>query len=85
MPLQVSAFRGSGGYSANGHPLQIIGGPPAAVTSSTFTGEYTVPADVVIVRLHGEGTVTWPGIANAEAIKGTEYRGVRPGTKFTVA
>lgn len=68
MPLQVSAFRGSGGYSANGHPLQIIGAgePPMALFVGTLEGRHIAsPGDWIIRGVKGELYPVKPDIFEA--------------------
>lgn len=85
MPLQITAFKGYALTDDNGRTIQCADGAPVAVSASDFTGSYTVPAGAKLIRIKGDGTIAWDGVATAEAFSGVEYRGVRAGQTFTVA
>lgn len=85
MALQISAFKGYHLDSENGGELQILDGPPVAVSAASFTGSYTVPVGCSVIRIKGTGSITWDGVSPAETFDGIEFRGLNPGTTFTVA
>lgn len=85
MPLQISAFSGMVAATPDGQRMQVAQGAPKAVSSASLAGSYTVPDDCFLLKIKGTGTITWNGIANAEAFDGIEWRGVWPGQQFTVA
>lgn len=62
---------------------QVPKGPPLRVTS--VTGAFTVGADCSLIRIAGQGTITWPTDSTPEPFDGIEFRGVRAGDTMTVA
>lgn len=80
MALTIYEFGGL--TSTNGTDIQVPEGQPLVKHSTT--GEKTMGANSRLIRITGTGTITWAN-AIAEAFDTETYRGVEPGTVFTVS
>lgn len=82
MAITISQFKDMAELAFNKQP-QLPDGAPIVVT--TANGALQLNAATKLIRIHGSGTVAWPGIGTPEPFDGTEYRRVASGITITIA
>ncbi|WP_148276538.1 hypothetical protein [Sphingobium sp. SYK-6] len=83
MPLQIVEFNDL--TPLHNGVAQVSLGSPVANTDGEITGEVTLSGKTRIIKIVGDGTIDWGNDTHPEPFRGVEFRGVKPGTQFTVA
>ena len=79
MALEVYEFAGL--ITIKSQVAQVAFGSP--LVAHTTTGAKTLNAKTVLLRITGDGSITWPGGVE-ENFDGVEFRGVQGGTEITI-
>lgn len=79
MALEVYEFVKTG--SANSVQLPVARGAP--LQKHDTPGEKTAGSTTRILKIFGQGTITWPG-GLVESFDGTEWRIIAPSSQFTI-